>query len=276
MFKLITYELRLVKDLVHGGKSLARRVAVAMEPAMASIKDELSAVPGWCELMQIALIGLVEDDRDELVAAEKVLRKANRKEKRLRGLRLRAKTDLYQVLLKARNFLEGSVGEGAGVDLVGLEPNLGQVEPLVLLRYGAEAVEELSVPDFEPAAFVVDGEVTTPQDYAERIRTAKEILEDIDDRVSDQERVTEQALKVKTQAFDKLRARSGPTARIFENLYLLAGEDFHAERLRRSARRRTSPPEEGESEEFDEQLGDEELEDEEAEDGEPDDGESTA
>ncbi len=237
MYKMITYELRCVRDIVSGGKSLARHIASILE-------SELKGLPGyWLELFQLALIGLLEKDRDQLLTAEQVLLAERRKERGLRGRRIQAKTDLYKLLLKARSFLEVAVGQGAAVDLLGLEPKLGQVEALVLVRHGFEAADELASPDFKPGVFVIDGVVMTSQDYADSIRTATERLEDLDDHLADQERATEQALKVKTEVLERLHVRSGLVARILEDLYLLAGEGFYAERLRRVPRRRGSLPE---------------------------------
>ncbi len=237
MYRLVTYELRLARDVLHGGRALARHIASVLAPQLAGLSVS------WLELFQLALIGLIEKDSDQLTTAERVLVEERRKEKSLRGRRNQAKTDLYRLLLQVRKFLEVAVGKGAAVDLLGLEPRLGQVEPLVLLRYGYEAAEELSSPDFEPGVIVIGGVVTTAQEYGEKVRAASDRLEDLDGQLADQERLAEQALKVKTEALDKLHVRSRLVARILEDLYLLAGEKFHAERLRRPPRHRSAPPE---------------------------------
>ena len=101
---------------------------------------------------------------------EKELSRERRKQRRDRCCREEAKSELYRLLLGGRSFLEGALEPGASEALVGLEANLSQVEALVLLRYGAEADEELSREDFQPEAFVIDGKFTTPQQYATEIR----------------------------------------------------------------------------------------------------------
>ena len=160
-----------------------------------------------------------------------------------------------------RRYLEGALEPGASEALVGLEANLGQVEALVLLRYGAEAEEELSRGDFQPEAFVIDGKVTTPQEYAAEIREATAELQEAEDQLADQVRVTEQKLKVKDKVLEKLNKGNTSCARILEELYVLAGEEFHAERLRRSSRPRRSPVFEDDPALVDEHLEDEPLDD---------------
>ncbi len=255
MYKMITYELRLVRDILHGGRALARHIASVLTPQLAAVKEEL-----------------IENDSDQLTAAERVLLEERRKENSLRGRRNQAKTDLYELLLRVRKFLEVAVGKGAAIDLLGLEPKLGQAEALVLLRYGYEVAEELSSPDFEPGVIVVEGVVTTSQEYGEKVRAASERLEDLDSQLADQERLTEQALKVKTQALEKVHVRSRLVARILEDLYLLADEEFHAERLRRTPRRRSSSGDEDDADEADPEgnSGDEVLDDGKPEDEPPD------
>ncbi len=45
MYKMITYELLSVQEIVHGGKSLARRIASILEPQFRTAKEDLKALP---------------------------------------------------------------------------------------------------------------------------------------------------------------------------------------------------------------------------------------
>ena len=106
----------------------------------------------------------------------------------------------------------------------------------MLLRYGAEAAEELSRSGFQPAKLVVEGQVVAPSWYAGKIRQATQELEVADGLLADRVRATEEKLKLKESAFKKLSKENRCCARILVGLYGLAGEELHAERLRQSAR----------------------------------------
>ena len=88
-----------------------------------------------------------------------------------------------------------------------------------------------------------------------------------EDKLADQVRVTEQKLKAKENLVDRLSKCNGSCGRLLEELYVLAGEEFHAERLRRSSRRRAASVaaddhalgDEPLADDVDEFLGDEEL-----------------
>ena len=88
---------------------------------------------------------MIASDREVLLRAELNLRRSRRRDRDARDLRDETKSTLFDVLIKARSFLEGAVKRGASKALVGLDPNLPQ-EAIVLLRYGTESAEELSEP----------------------------------------------------------------------------------------------------------------------------------
>lgn len=243
MFRSITHELRHARDIVHGGRAVARLIADRIEPRLSAVLEEVGSLPKyWLALFQLALASMTDRDSKMAVRTEKELRKERRKEKEARELRDETKGQLYRLLLGARSFLEGALKQGASAALAGLDPNLAQLEALVLLRYGAEFEEELSNPNFRPEALVVDGSVTTPQEYALKVREATDALQNAEDQLADQVRVTEQKLKLKERALEKLSKGNGCCGRILEELYVLAGEEFHAERLRSSSRRRAAAP----------------------------------
>lgn len=240
MLRIITFELRRARDIMHGGRKLASHIATLVEPRLTGALEEAQSLPkGWVAIVQLILMALLSGDRKAVLQAETDLLKERRKEAKARKVREVAKSALHKLLGKGRQFLEGALERGASSALVGLDPNLPQ-EAIVLLRHGTQAVEEFSRPDFQPETVVINGEVSTPQEFAGEVQLATDALQVAEDQLADQVRDTQQKLDVKENAVKRLSKENGCCARILEELYVLAGAEFHAERLRSSSRARSA------------------------------------
>lgn len=233
MFRTVTNEIRLVRSIVAGIRAFADLMAESFTRRVTGYLREGEELPaGFLSLLQRVVARLIEGDRDRLVAAEKLHRDALRAESQLRKHRDKEADDLYQKLLKVRKTLE-AFGPGTSVTYLGLDPRLGNADPQVLLRYAHESVDVMSDPGFEPPAGTdPNGKTFHPDEHVAEITPALARAEGTVDELEDQKRETQKALKEKTQALETFRESSTYGSRFHESLYVLAGERFHAARLR--------------------------------------------
>ena len=151
---------------------------------------------------------------------------------------------LYRKALVMRVTIESSAGSGKSKQLVGLDPRLSNVDPVTLRRYVRSAMETLEDPDFEAPEGTVVGAGGTPQATAADVRPALEAFEATLAKIEAQQRRVEETQRLKDEAIARLRLVTVNGAKILEGLYNLAGERYHAERLRRTRTRPSSPQEE--------------------------------
>ncbi len=179
-----------------------------------------------------------------------------------------------------------AVGERAsGVELLGQAPHVRQgrrhrlaAEILtasfrVLVRIAREAVDVLSQPELLLPDTALRSTLLTPLEYAEQIRPVLLELEAALVEVEDQKRI-EEAQKVRTKALEASRKTNVYGSRLLEALFVLAGEEFHAARLRPKVSQLASSDEDLGSGPPDDEDGGESPDDGEADDGETDDGET--
>jgi len=151
---------------------------------------------------------------------------------------------LYRKALTMRVTIESSAGSGKSKQLVGLDPRLSNVDPVTLRRYVRSAMETVEDPDFEAPEGTVVGAGGTPQATAADIKPALEAFEATLAKIEAQQRRVEETQRLKDEAIARLRLVTVNGAKILEGLYNLAGETFHAERLRRTRTRPSSSPDE--------------------------------
>ncbi len=231
MFRKVTHLLRLIPSIVAGLMSFADLVANSfMGRAHAFVLEGEELTAAHLSTLQKVLGRMIDFDGRELAVAEKVLRECLRIEKHFLNLRDKAAKGLYEVLLKARKSFE-VFGQGMSALYVGLDPGLSRAEAQVLLRYGHEAMDVLTDPEFKPPP---GGESSVGQlkAFAEEIRPKVEELESATEEYEDKKRESQKALKLKTQKVERCEETLIYGARLNEALYVLAGESFHAARLR--------------------------------------------
>ena len=246
MFRMVTRQLKLARDITASVGAIARTVAEVLDPRLSSYLEEGAALDG-IGTVQIALVRWIDDDHRELETLEEQHRSALRKLKQLRLRRDGEQSVVYGQMLQIRNTFEDAFGQGLAAVYLGLDPGMGEVEPLVLRRYGRETIGVLSSPDLVTPEPAVPGLWESPERYAEQIRSVLEPFETTLAEINAQTMEVEVALKAKTDLLDQLKDRLKWSVRLFEALYHLAGLGFHADRLRpKSSRSRR--PDDGEAE----------------------------
>jgi len=153
--------------------------------------------------------------------------------------------ELYRKMLTVRAIVESAAGKGKSAQLVGLDPRLSKVDGQTLRRYARSALEALErrLEPFEHGTDVVRGleRLDAGADHAAHRRLEVGVLESLEL----QQRRVEETQRLKDEALARLRLVAVNGAKILEGFYNLAGEKFHAERLRRKrGRAQASSPEE--------------------------------
>ena len=60
MLRSVTFELRLARDILHGGKALAGDIASRIEPRLSAVLAELRRLPKfWLALFQLGLTAMI-------------------------------------------------------------------------------------------------------------------------------------------------------------------------------------------------------------------------
>jgi hypothetical protein len=243
MFRSVTRQIERARDVVASVVKLVTTVASALDPRLSSYLEEGESLNGM-GAVQLALARWLDADHLELEKLEKAHRRALRKLKRLLLQRDELYQQLYGRMLRIRSTFEDAFGQGKAPIFLGLDPKMGKLKPLVLLRYAREAIEVLSNPELVTPQPVVAGLWENPLQYAEQIRTVLQPFETVLDQIDAQKMEVEVALKAKTEMLEVLQERLTWSIRFFEAIYHLAGLGFHAERLRPKSSRSTSEQEE--------------------------------
>ncbi len=233
MFKTITNKLRFARTVVTRVKGFAPKMARSfLQRASEHLREGEQLHLECISLIQVVIGRMIEFARHQLEKTETWHRNALRLEMQIRARRDRFAEELYQVLLKARKTVEG-FGRGMSERFLGLEPNFGRSDPQVLVRFGRETIEVLTDPDSTALAEEgTDADTLAPQKHVEEIQPLILRLDETLDELEEQRRVTEEALKAKTQALDHFTEVFVHGSRFHEAFYVLAGERFHSVRLR--------------------------------------------
>ncbi len=147
--------------------------------------------------------------------------------------RLDEKSVLYNKVLDIRNAFDGVIGEGESSKQVGLDAGLAQVASPLLRRYAKRALVKLEAPDFKPSP-KVPGAKLEPQETADDLRPALKRFETALKQLAQQRRVTQEAQRVRQEALDDLHFVTFNGSRMVASHYTIAGERFHAERIRQN------------------------------------------
>ncbi len=241
IFRTITNAIRPVRRVLSGIRSFAEMTAQAFSRRIAGhLKEAEELPPGVLALLQRVVARLIESSRDRLVEAERTLRNAQRAEEQVRTRRDRLAAGLYDRLLKARITFE-AFGKGTSARYLGLDPGLGAVDSQVLVRYAHEAVDVLTDPDFSaPEIKDLSAATLEAKEHVKEIQPKLDEIEAVMDELEDLKRVSELALKHKDQAREAFREVYTYGSRFQEAFYVLAGEKFHAQRLRGKVGRTSS------------------------------------
>ena len=230
MFRSVTRQIELARDVGASVLKLVQTVASVLDPRLSSHLGEGETLDGTGAI-QLGLVRWLDADHLRLEKLEKAHRRALRALKVLRLQRDELQQVLYNRMLRIRGTFEDAFGQGKAPIFLGLDPKMGKLKPLVLMRYAREAIEVLSNPDLVIPEPVVAGLWEKPEQYAEQIRTALKPFETVLDAIDAQKREVEVALKAKTELLEELKDRLKWSIRFFEALYHLSGQGFHAERL---------------------------------------------
>ncbi len=253
MFRMVTHQLKLASRIVKSVGVIANTVAEVLDPRLSSYLEEGQTLDG-IGTIQITVVRWIEDDHQELEKLEAAHRDAQQKLKQLMLRRDKEQELVYSQALQIRTTFEDAFGQGTAPIYLGLDPGLGEVEPLVLRRYVRGAVNVLSNPGFTTPEPAVAGLWEDPQRYAEQILASLEPFEATLDEIGTQQREVEVAVRARTDLLGELKGRLKWSVRLFEALYHLAGQGYHAERLLPKSSRSTGadeaePPDGGDSEE---------------------------
>ncbi len=242
MFVSITKQLKRAFNAVKSVLVVAGTATAVLDPKLRFYLREGEQLDG-IGMIQLTLVRWIEDDHNHLEDQETEHRATLRKLKLLRMQREKEQGVLYTKMLRIRKRFEDAFGQGTAPVYLGLEPRLGDVEPLVLRRHAGETVGILTDPTFSTPEPDVEGVWDNPLQYAEQIRTALHPFQMTIDEIESQKKVVDIALKAKTELLDELKDRLKWSIRLFEAIYQLAGQGFHAERLRLTVSARPSPDE---------------------------------
>lgn len=232
MFTEVTTHLRFVDDIIASVKEFAHTVASAFVRRVSPYLDEGDALSATDVIrVQTGTVRLIEGRAVEVREAEKAHRIELRKEKSIRKQRDREAKQLYNALLKLRRTFEG-FGAGMAELVLGLDAGINGANAKVLARYARESLEVLLAPDFALPPEAANPATFDPLRHTEAIEPLVIQLELTLEELARQKRRTQDALKVKTQLLKAIKTLITYGARLLEGLYVVAGEEFHAARLR--------------------------------------------
>lgn len=242
MFQMVSNELRVAKDVVSSVKIHGGRVSATLDPKLVSFLGEGRTITGTGDVQDAVAEWILRE-----VAAVEAAEKAHLDElAKLGGLREErdvVEHQLYHKALGVRSTIESSAGPGKSSQLVLLDPGLSRVDSQVLRRYCRAALQHLTAPGFEVTSGAIRGATFNAQEAADDLRPTLEEFESVLDAVDLQQRVTEEAQRVKNEALAQLRFVVINGSRLVEAFYNLAGESFHSERLRTTRARSSARPE---------------------------------
>lgn len=243
MLKTVTKELRYAHDVISSGETHSARVGAVVDPLL-GLFLEGGQITGTGDV-QKGVTGWIRQEASLAETAEKAHLAEVRQLDQIREERDADEEVLYRKCLTVRATVESAAGKGKSAQLVGLDPRLSRVGSQTLRRYGRVALEILEDPEFASPDGAVDGVGIKPQETADDIRPVLERFESTLERFERQQRRVEETQRLKDEALARLRLVAINGAKILEGFYNLAGEKFHAERLRRKrARAQASSPEE--------------------------------
>lgn len=231
MFSSVTKQLKRARSAVKSVLALAGTAAAVLDPKLRSYLREGEQLDGL-EMLQLTTVRWIEDDHHQLEEKEANQRAALRKLKQMRSRRDKEQETLYSKLLRIRQTFEDAFGAGQAAIFLGIEPRLSEVEPVVLQRQSQETARILSDPQLVLPEAVVQGLWENPAQYAAQILEALEPFQLTLDEIESQKREVEKALKAKTDLLELANNHLRWSIRLFEAIYHLAGQGFHAERLR--------------------------------------------
>jgi hypothetical protein len=246
MLKTVTSELKYANDVVSSGETHSARVGAIVDPLLGLFLEggQVTGTAG----VQKGVTGWIRQEASLAEAAEKGHLAELRKLDQIREVRDQEEEELYRKVLTVRTTVESAAGKGKSAQLVGLDARLSKVDSLTLRRYARSALEILEDPGFVSPDGAVDGAGINPRESAADIRPVLERFESTLESLERQQRRAEESQRLKDEAVARLRLVAVNGAKILEGLYNLAGEKFHAERLRRKRGRApaSSPEEPGE------------------------------
>lgn len=241
MFQMVSTETRIAQDIVSSVKIHGSRVSGTLDGTLVSFLADGRTITGTWDV-QDAVIQWILHDITVVEAAEKAHLDELAKLAGLREKRDAVEQVLYRKALGVRGTIESTAGPGKSSQLVRLDPGLSRVDSEVLRRYCRAALEKLTAPGFEVTSESIRGATLNAQETADDLRPALEEFEEVLDAVRLRQRVTEEAQRVKNEALERLHFVVVNGSRMFEAFYNLAGERFHAERLRSSGARSSVRP----------------------------------
>jgi hypothetical protein len=192
--------------------------------------------------MQELISQLITDSATRLMELEDRYAQVQLAERSRRDALAEAAVKLRQELVHARALLRQLYGIGKGIAVLGAKVNIGTASPLTLVRMGRQLVDVLRSPSFElpPAPWAV---VQRPDPGA--MATALEQVLLPAEALLVENQPTHQVTEIGKGARDveraELKDRVRRCTKFLDGLYQLVGLDYHAERLRASARRRKAP-----------------------------------
>jgi hypothetical protein len=243
MLKTVTTELRYAHDVISSGETHAARVGAVVDPLL-GLFLEGGQINGIADV-QKGITGWIGQEASLAETAEKAHLAEVRKLDQIREVRDAEGQELYRKTLTVRTTVESAAGKGKSAQLVGLDPRLSKVDSQTLRRYAWVAVEVLEDPEFASPEGAVVGVGIRSAETAADIRPVLERFEATLKSFELQQRRVEETQRLKDEAVARLRLVSINGAKILEGFYNLAGEKFHAERLRKKrGRAQASSPEE--------------------------------
>lgn len=245
MFVKVSTELNIAQDILSSVKIHGPRAAEAFDAKLESYLGEGRTITGTADVQE-ALTNWITIEIDKVEEAERVHLDEIDNLAEVVQRRLDEKSVLYAKVMDVRKTFEGVIGEGESSKQVGLDAGLSKVASPVLRRHARRALRKLEAPDFQPSP-KVPGARLAPQETAEDLRPVLVRFEATLKQLAEQRRITQEAQRLRQEALDGLHLVTFNGSQIIQSSYTLAGERFHAERIRqklgRPAARKKSPAE---------------------------------
>ena len=238
MFVKVSNEVDIAQDILSSVQVLGPRIAGRFDERLASYLGEGRTITGTADVQE-AIANWIEIEIDKVEEAERVHLDEIDNLSEVVQRRLDDKAVLYSKVLDVRNAFEGVVGEGESSRQVGLDAGLAQVSSGVLRRHAKRALAKLEAPGFNPS-IKVPGAKLEPQETADDLRPVLARFEATLKKLAQQRRTTQEAQRVRNEALDDLHFVTFNGSRMFQSTYTIAGERFHAERIRQSLGRSTA------------------------------------
>jgi len=232
------------KAVIDGQKSAAALEAASLEmapdlvPALETMfapwVEENESLPAEEGFRQVLLGRWLRQVRQRLIAADEAHQKEIRVERVMRRRRDTAATSIEAKVREIRTTFEKVYGAGLTADVIGLASDIPE-DPVVLNRYTGRIIAVMSDANLVLPAPRVQGSSMGPEAVIREITPDHDILEEVLEALEPQKRRSQRALRAKQDALAAFRFAVGRISRYLEALCFLAGEDFHAERVRQSS-----------------------------------------